>query len=761
MSFEMGNDQPLAVNNFSGGITDNYIDCDLTKYKTLDNFTLEKHGKLAKPKQRPGSDIYDASNAQLPSGNARVGLLKWHEDILFARSGRNLYYNSAGAWNHLQGTTNPFAPSTITVANNVYADLWNRHLIMCSDAYTYPVKVYKDSAGVFKLRTAGLPKLPANPTFSAAGAVTHLYKFVYKYTYTVGDLTFIDRGTPRLVTDTTSVTPPNNTITFTAPNTLANTTETNWDTANIKIEVYRNIVGGTIFYYIGEVTNGTATYVDTTTDANAQLSTLLYTEDGSFDNDLPPLCTCLHVVDNVCLYGGIKDGSEISLSSLRQSKQGDIDSVPLDFEEILADKIIGISSYKSNPVVMCNRFTYRIEGLFDNFGRGGMTAVKIGDKAGCISTDSIVQTNHGVFWAGVDGFYYTNGYTIRNMTIEFGTRYAALISTAAQKRRIQGSYDSVNDRVFWTVQTSISGSADTDEVYVLDMVWSDPNQDQWCFYTWSGTSFSPSAITFLNGDLYRGHKNGYVLKHASTLTNDAKVDTAVAYASWNKEAIIYLYEGFSTSFGTQYSRKFTTRFVLTAKMPTNLSLSMESNSDDSRIVSIIKPLRSRGTMIWGDVDVYWGDSTYIWNKSGLIQIQRRYPANALRCMTKQMILTNAYVAIISSDVLGTVTVDNSANTVVLDDAAKTFPASCVDWYISFIDDLYVKEFLITTRTSATQLVVTDSGNLLVTGAGKAFQIRGIPKNEVFYMLEYAIDWMHQGRTQDIFAKAQTGDKATT
>ena len=192
--------------------------------------------------------------------------------------------------------------------------------------------MYKDSGGTFRLRTAGLPKMSANPTFSAAGAVTHIYKFVYKYTYTVGDLTYIDRSTPRQVTNTTSATPPNNTITF--PTALANDSETNWDTANIKIEVYRNIVGGTTFYYVGEVTNGTATYLDNTTDANVQLNALLYTEDGSFDNDIPPLCSCLHVVDNVCLYGGIKDGTEIALSTLRQSKPGDFDSVPEDFEEI-------------------------------------------------------------------------------------------------------------------------------------------------------------------------------------------------------------------------------------------------------------------------------------------------------------------------------------------------------------------------------------------------------------------------------------------
>lgn len=755
MSFEMGSDEPLSVNNFVGGITDNYIDCELTKYKTLENFILQKHGNLAKPKQRPGSDIYSATNAQLPTGNARVGLLRFHEDILFARSGRKMYYFASSAWNELQGTTNVFSPSTISVTNNIYADLWNKHLILCSDNYTYPVKIYKDSGGTFRLRTAGLPKVAADPGIAGAGAATHLYKFVYKYTYTVGDLTYIDRSTPRLVSFATSAAAPNNTITFT---TLANNSETNWDTANIKMEVYRNVIGGVVFYYVGEVTNGTATYNDITTDTNLQLNALLYTEDGSFDNDVPPLCTCLHVVDNVCLYGNIKTGSEVSLSSIRQSKQGDIDSVPLDFETIVADKIVGINSFKSNPIVFCERFTYRLEGLYDNFGRGGTTAIKIGDKAGCVSTDSIVQTNHGVFWAGVDGFYYSNGYTVVNIALEFTDRYLTRISNATQKKRIQGRYDATNDRVCWAMQTTTTG--EVDELFILDLVWSDPASNTFCFYTWNGNSFTPSAIEFLLGNLYRGTKNGYVLEHNSSLLNDPKIDTTTAYSAWSKESIIYLYEGFATSFGTQYSRKFTNRFILTSKMETNLSLAITSNSDDSRIVSSVKSIRSRGTMVWGDSDIYWGDPTYTWNKSGLIQVQRRYPSNALRCMTKQMILTNSKVAIINSDLLGTVTIDATANTVVLTDATKKFPINAVDWYISFEMDSYIREFLILTRTSNTQLLLQDSTNILVGGVLKKFQIRGIPKNESFYLLEYAIDWQHQGRTQDMYTKSQTGDLST-
>jgi len=61
---------------------------------------------------------------------------------------------------------NYFSSST-TTSNYISHAEWNGHKIITSDAFEKPQKIYKDSTGVFRLRTAGLPKLASSPTITA------------------------------------------------------------------------------------------------------------------------------------------------------------------------------------------------------------------------------------------------------------------------------------------------------------------------------------------------------------------------------------------------------------------------------------------------------------------------------------------------------------------------------------------------------------------------------------------------------------------
>ena len=83
------------INDFSGGITDNYLSAQNHRYQTADNFLITDDQKLI---TRPGSEIVSTTN-YLPGytgTNPRVGALFAFKDQIFESVGRNLYYNNSG-----------------------------------------------------------------------------------------------------------------------------------------------------------------------------------------------------------------------------------------------------------------------------------------------------------------------------------------------------------------------------------------------------------------------------------------------------------------------------------------------------------------------------------------------------------------------------------------------------------------------------------------------------------------------------------------
>jgi hypothetical protein len=76
-------------------------------------------------------------------------------------------------------------------------------------------------------------------TRGGAGTGDYLYRFVYKYTYTVGTVTFIDRGAVTEVALTSALAPNTSTVAISAIPVLANGATYNWDTTAIKVEIYR------------------------------------------------------------------------------------------------------------------------------------------------------------------------------------------------------------------------------------------------------------------------------------------------------------------------------------------------------------------------------------------------------------------------------------------------------------------------------------------------------------------------------------------
>lgn len=746
--------QPLTIEDFSGGITDYYIGGKLNKYRKANNFIIYKHDVLGKLYMRPGSTFYSSAHPQIPAGAQRIGTMKYFESTLFVHSARDFYYFNAG-WTTLVGPTgNKVFPSGTTVNNIVSIASWNKHLFICSDAFTKPQKIFFTS-GVPQLRTAGMPFLASAPTVTpAAGSESYLYRFVYEYTYVSSGLTFLDIGP---VTEV-AVDNANLPIAITAIPVLSNGTVDNYDTTTVKVGIYRTTDGGATFYKVGTVTNGTTSYNDNTADSTLIDNELLYTEGGVVENDPPPLAKVVHVKEHVAYYANTSETDGLHPNRVYQSVPDDMDSVPGTFFIDMDDEIISVSSVSDTTVLLGKKYTYRLDGSYDELGRGSLVSMKIGDTAGCLSSQSVVQTTDGVFWAGPDGFYWSDGFKVTRINRSWNQTYASLTTDTPSLRRarIQGKYDSLTRRIWWAMQEG--GGTDNNKCYILDLNWG--MSDDMPFTSASnGDYFAPSAIEFANDQLIRADRRGYVFQHSSLLYTDLRVDEASPTNEWIQATIFYDYQSVAMNFGTDFIRKYVTRISVAAQNETNLSLQTISNNDDARQVTNLSPIRYRGNLVWGEPDVYWGDPNLIWNRFGIISDFRRMPQANLRCLYKQIYFQPAFVAILNSDLLGTCTVDNSLSTATLDDSSFDWPTNSLDYVIAFENDNYSAEFTITDRTSDV-LTFLDTKGIAPVGS-QQWVIRGYPKGEILNLISYTLNWTPGSRTQDSYQRGDQGEVGGT
>jgi hypothetical protein len=136
------------------------------------------------------------------------------------------------------------------------------------------------------------------------------------------------------------------------------------------------------------------------------------------------------------------------------------------------------------------------------------------------------------------------------------------------------------------------------------------------------------------------------------------------------------------------------------------------------------------------------------------------PAKSLRCNYKSLKFTNAHVAILSSDVIGTVTVNASAKTATLTDIVRyDWPSKAIGYYISFETDNYTKEYKISNRTDDV-LVYTDTLDTSVSGSNLKWVIRGKPQGEILNLLNLSIVYDIAGQSQGAYKVSGSGEVGT-
>lgn len=754
--------KPLQFEDFSAGFTDDTFAGNPNEMHIIKNCFITSDNKLL---MRSGSVLNDTARAFTPAGyGSRVGHLAYFDGTLLERVASQIFYNNSG-YTQLTGPSGNSAFPTLTVNDGISIAPWNNHLFLAG-GYLSPQKIYRNSVGTLVIRSAGLPEHNGTSVFTPddpGSNHSYLYKFVYKYTYTAGGtdaVTFIDRGTPssstiRIQTNTPISTTAGRQVEISGLVYPSNGSTDNWDTANILIEVYRTIDNGTVFHLVDTVPAGSTTYTDQTDDTNLEANELLYTEGGVAANDIAPKAKYIHVLNDVCYYANLIQDSQKHKNRIRQSKQGDLDSVPLDFFDDIEDEITGISSYKSNPIVFGTRSVYRLDGVIDDLGRGAITHERISDVTGCVNHNSIVQTQLGVFFAGNDGFYYTDGYTVQKISDNINTTYSTLASTATKQSKIFGTWEAEQERVWWGVQLGSSG-ADNDSCLVLDTRKGIKKRSS--FVAVDSSDFGPASILFVGQTLYRGHKNGWIFKHDGSKYTDPRIDITLDPALWGTETILYQIKDVCRNFGTNFVRKWVPRVQVCTKNDGNLAIQPAGYNDGKSEARLTKPIRFLSGFVWGDPNFVWGDQNCVWNDSRIIEEWRRMPAGGLRTEYFQFELTNAEVILQNSDDFGEATIDAAAGTVTLNDAAQAWLSESDGYLIAFENDDYTAQFQVYRRLSDTVLKLTGVTGLPASG-GYKWQLSGKQKGQILHLINYVIFFRAATDSQTAY-NGQTGANAT-
>lgn len=724
--------QQLVVSDFSGGITDYTLDAQPNQSSVIENLVINKNKKL---ETVPGSDIFNSSFPQIPDGSVRIGsVFKSLDPNLYVNSGKKIWYPGSSSWTELLGPTGNPAFSAGTANSYTAYSEWNDHIFAVNSDFSYPIKIYNNGT-TYQVRTAGLPALASTPTFPSPGSGhNYIYAFHYFYQYTVGTTVFEDSGPvvyhAQIQNTDIDLTHP---VSISDIPTLSNGSTLNYDTASIKVYIYRTINNGLTFYKIGEVTNGTSTFTDNFTDASIVNNLLLYTNGDTLDYDPPPLCKYMHIVNGVAYYAHIKEGSEIFKNQIRQSIQGDPDSCPTALTIDVLEEIVGLSSYNDNPIVFSKKRVYRLNGQYDELGQGQVTYEDITKTVGCMSHNSIVQTRYGVFWAGDDGFYWTDGFNFKKVSDSINERYKDLVSSDTRKARIYAAYDTTENKIHWAC-TSDNNSTDNDCFFTLDLRWGISETSTFTTRVNEDT-FSPTAITFYQGELIRADRRGYVFKHSNSYTTDPYIDTLSPYADWSKKTIIPRYLSTIFNFGMPNVRKWVPKILLSMQNVTNVSVQISSINDDSSAEKQLLEIRYRGNVLWQDPQPVWGQETPYWSFFNLIEEMRRFPAKTLRCSYKQIEITQSFTIIYNSDDYGTGTVDNASKKVTI---SGVWATDVEDYFISFETDGYEKQYQIVSRDNDNEITYLDPISNQPSGTDVKWIIRGYPKGEIFNILSYIL-----------------------
>jgi len=552
---------------------------------------------------------------------------------------------------------------------------------------------------------------------------------------------------------------------------LVNTPETNYDLANVKLEVYRTANGGTTFYLEKELDLGTSTFTDSANDTlqvgdfgPLEDQDKIYTTGGVLGSDQPPKCKYIHTVNETVYYGAIFDSGQFFPNRILQALQAAPDYAPAQNTINLEDDLVGLSSAKDNPIAFCKNSIHRLQGGFNSTGQGLLISQAVDDELGCVNAKSIVRTEIGVFFAGTTGFYYTDGFQIIPISLELTKTYQDFVQTEEQKRAIYGAYDKANRRVYWSLRAD---ATDTDNSIFYIFYLNYGVKPSGVFTTASSYPYSRiSSVVFHKGTLYWGHENGYLMYGDVENKTDDKVDPTLAVSAWGRVFVPWKYKSLAMDTGTTNNRKWYTDVHLIGENFGNVAVQLTAVRDlnyDGNGIRNFKEVNYTQNPWWGTPTCYWGDPNFIWGTRGRMDVWRRFPMRAIRSDYFQLEMAPAFVAVYAVDngfpFGANAVVDATAKTAtILSPAPYTaivWPDDVVDYVIAFQTDNYTTEFTIT-ALDVTKTIITfaDPDNEAVDmPAGVKWVIRGIKKEQRPRFLSYTLHYTYTADSNERYPGA--------
>lgn len=692
------------------------------------------------------------------------------------------------------------APTTVGFTVAEWIDL----AVECYDAlvaHAANYKVHYGTAGISTFSPYYLGGFSVDSLPPVAG--DFLYAFVYKLTYENSDgVEFIEYSNPVQVeaqgypvnyplgyslTDTqvgfwNTTFPITNVAQYgtviTGIPVLANTSKTNYDLTNIEIEIYRTISTGTTFYLLDTIANGTTTYTDTTNDTltNAGEEPLntretLYTTGGVVGFDPPPRSKFLHILQNTAIYASIYDGEQYFPNRLLQSIPGTPAATNLTFYLDLDEAVTGLSSTRGNFLTWSFTKTYRLIGGYNELGQGNLSAERISDNVGCISQGSIVQTDIGIYFAGNDGFYFTDGFVVQKLSAQIDKTYQRNTASEIQRDRLKGAYDRKFRRVYWTMQSTETGT-DCDSIFVLHTGYG-ADRTTGVFTKWAnGLNFMPSALAYFQGNLVRGDYRGVVYYHDYYTKTDPLVPTnlAVAASAWNTVHIPWSYKSAALDFGTTFKGQWATRIHIAGKNVGNVGLQVSTiREDNNQKARDFSAIYWRENLVWGDANLVWGDEDLIWQYDKTVDEWRRFPTQSLRSQFRQIQFEPALIVVYKYEdyppesFAGVTPASPTTATVTIATppgfSSITWPLDCIGMTISFDFDDYTTSYEILSVSGAT-LTISDPLGALDYPVQK-WNITGYMKEQRLSLTAYDIHFGFMGQRGKAAARGEGAGNGTS
>lgn len=627
-----------------------------------------------------------------------------------------------------------------------------------------------------------------------------IYKREYVATKTFGGepLTFIDRGAPanfRMRWETADALQLSiNSQLDLEPFLLANAGRDEYDTASTKIEVYRSTTEGSEQFLVGELPNtAPAGFYDAIQDEDLVFKLPAYWNGGVLYNDRPPECRFIASVASAMWYGNIIDvtAGETEEHVVVQSKLGDHDSVPAGNRLEFDDAVTGIGGHDNIPIVGTLNGVYRVEGVFDDLGVSSARHVRFSKDTGIVSHHSIVRTDLGMFFAGTDGFYWTDGYRVRNVSPGLNATYLRFVNG---NRPVFGAYQKTAKRVIWTVDFTEEGSTTwRSGAFVLDLNF---NFMEGSGMTGPFLSQDPTKAASLQvqdywgqvtctdeGNLYMSPRQ----RTSGTATNWLFALTPFdvfrsgdfvkgSTTEWRTVPVTCSLKSISTNFGEPRAKKWVTGIKTSHRVSkeflgkrTNsyvtyssyacepsMATQIVSNNDNGRRIhrmksiydltaetDVIDPNFSNETL--PAVGFYQGGSQeYKWN----------FPAKGLRCNYKQVEIASGLAVFAKSQDAGTGTLNQGAGTLLVASAPFVGSNTEYGYFVYLSNDSYVTAYPVIS-SSTTTLVL---GGSLPANGTYGWVLKGIPKGMLWNLNNFELNFEAFGRTQKDYSSSDGGNE---